>query len=201
MYLWTGGHNFWDQHYLRQNPVVDLSLEMQGGVAVDAHYYANAQWGYIIKKQSTVWGRFVDQRIPDALDVPRRARVTVSEFPPATTAEFPPYYKKKRKSLSRQLGFAPQVARDPDFVPVITMGRYGTLLKKARPSDDAFVAMMEAAQYSIRMSVQDFGPVKLPGTNSALPGMHWPTEYINAIATVVWERNVDVEIVLCNPGR
>ena len=28
-YLWTGGHNLWDGHYLKHNPVHDLSLEMK----------------------------------------------------------------------------------------------------------------------------------------------------------------------------
>lgn len=50
-YLWTGGHNFWDPHYLRSKPVNDLSLNMEGGPARDAHRFANAQWGYIVKKQ------------------------------------------------------------------------------------------------------------------------------------------------------
>jgi hypothetical protein len=38
-YLLTGGHNFFDDHYLKKNPVNDLSLEMEGGVARDAHRY------------------------------------------------------------------------------------------------------------------------------------------------------------------
>jgi hypothetical protein len=38
-YLWTGGHNFCDYHYLKNNPVCDLSLELEGGVANDAHRY------------------------------------------------------------------------------------------------------------------------------------------------------------------
>lgn len=68
-YLWTGGHNFWDAHYLRTKPVNDLSIEMEGsGVTRDAHRYANAQWGYIVKKQSTAWGRFVDKNVTDAID-------------------------------------------------------------------------------------------------------------------------------------
>jgi hypothetical protein len=196
-YLWTGGHNFWDEHYLKRNPVLDISLEMEGGVARDAHYFANAQWGYVVKKQSTTWGRFVDKHIPDGLDVPRRARVTVSEFPYTETAEFPPYYKAKRQVLSR----INVMVSDPDLVPVITMGRYGQLLKKARPSDDAFVAMLESAQHIVRLSLQDLGPVKLPGTNRALPGMRWPTEYLDAMAKVIWEREVDIEIVLSNPAR
>jgi hypothetical protein len=86
-YLWTGGHNFWDAHYLRSKPVNDLSLEMEGGVAKDAHRFANSQWGYVVKKQATAWGRFVDKNLPDAVDVPRRARVTVSDFPQGSAAE------------------------------------------------------------------------------------------------------------------
>ena len=170
---------------------------MEGGVARDAHRFANAQWGYIVKKQSTAWGRFVDKNITDAFDVPRRARVTVSEYPPSSAAEFPPFYKE-RKAIQRRGGRIRD--RDPDYVPVITMGRYGKLLKKARPSDDGIVAMLGAAQSSLRLALQDLGPVNVPNTKKALPGMHWPKAYMEAMAKVIWERNVDVEIVLSNPG-
>ena len=196
-YLWTGGHNFWDPHYLRTKPVNDLSLNMEGGVARDAHRFANAQWGYIVKKQSTAWGRFVDKNITDAFDVPRRARVTVSEYPPSSAAEFPPFYKEKKAIQRRGANIR---GHDPDYVPVITMGRYGKLLKKARPSDDGIVAMLGAAQSSLRLALQDLGPVNVPNTKKALPGMHWPKAYMEAMAKVIWERNVDVEIVLSNPG-
>ena len=27
--LWTGGHNLWDGHYLKHNPVHDLSIELK----------------------------------------------------------------------------------------------------------------------------------------------------------------------------
>lgn len=168
---------------------------MEGGVAKDAHRYANAQWGYIVKKQSTAWGRFVDKRIPDAIDVPRRARVTVSEFPESNAAEFPPYWKEKKMPMGRR-----PVVLDPDYVPVITMGRYGVILKKARPSDDAFVAMIDSAQHTIRLALQDLGPVCLPNTKFALPGLEWPRDYIAALARVIWLRGVDVEIVLSNPN-
>ena len=194
-YLWTGGHNFWDKHYLRNDPVNDLSLEMEGGVARDAHRFANAQWGYVVKKQSTAWGRFVDRNLPDALDVPRRARVTVSDYPEDSTAEFPPYYKDKKQLVGRR-----PMAPDPDYVPVITMGRYGKILKKSRPSDDGIVAMMDAAQTIIRLALQDLGPVSIPGTKMPLPGMNWPEAYLNALARALWTKGVDVEIVLSNPG-
>lgn len=192
-YLWTGGHNFWDKHYLQTKPVNDLSLEMEGGAAKDAHRFANAQWGYIVKKQSTAWGRFVDKNISDSLEVPRRARVTVSEYPPGNAGEFPPKYHAKKELVGRR-------GLDPDYVPVITMGRYGQLLKKARPSDDGFEAMLLAARKVIRLGIQDLGPVMVPGTKKCLPGLSWPHKTLNALAKVVWERGVDVEIVLSNPG-
>lgn len=155
----------------------DLSLEMEGGVAKDGHLYANAQWAYIVKKQSTAWGRFVDKNIPDALDVPRRARVTVSEFPTCTTAEFPPFYRAKKKHKRMLRG---QLAGDiGDMVPVITMGRYGQILKKDRPSDAAIVALIDSAQTIVRFAIQDIGPVCVPGTKMSLPGCVWPEEYLN----------------------
>lgn len=192
-YLWTGGHNFWTKHYLSTSPANDLSFEMEGGPAKDAHRFANAQWGYIVKKQSTAWGRFVDKNIPDALDVPRKARVTISEFPESNAAEYPPYYKEP-KQLRRRGPY------DPEYVPCITMGRYGAILKKARPSDAAFVAMLDSAQTIIRCALQDLGPVCLPNTKITLPGCVWPYEYLDALARVIWVRGVDVEIVLSNPN-
>jgi hypothetical protein len=167
------------------SPVNDLSLEMEGGVAKDGHHYANAQWGYIVKKQSTAWGRFVDQNIPDALDVPRRARVTVSEFPGSTTAEFPPFYKAKKKPHRMIRSLKSLSSSEGEFVPVITMGRYGEILKKDRPSDAAFVALIDSARTIIRFALQDIGPVCVPGTKMSLPGCVWPEEYLNGKIIVV----------------
>jgi phosphatidylserine/phosphatidylglycerophosphate/cardiolipin synthase-like enzyme len=157
--------------------------------------FANAQWGYVVKKQATAWGRFVDKCIPDAWEVLRKARVTVSAFPESSTAEFPPYYKEVKKVMTGR-----NVTPDPDYVPVITMGRYGAILKKSRPSDDAFVAMLDSAQHIIRLTLQDLGPLCFPGTKFPLPGCDWPHEYLGALARVIWTRGVDVEIVLSNPG-
>ena len=147
---------------------------MEGNVARDGHRFANSQWGYIVKKQSTVWGQFVDKRLPDSVDVPRVARVTVSAFPESTAAEFPPFYSAKRNQRSQSTKLSRRILAEPtsdlSFVPVITMGRYGTLLKAARPSDDAFVAMFESAQTIIRCALQDLGPLCVPKTKMTLPG-------------------------------
>jgi len=200
--LWTGGHNFWQRHYLKSNPINDISIEMEGNVARDAHRFANAQWGYILKKQNTLWGRFVDRRVHDAIEVPRLARVNVSAFPEATSADFPPFYSTKKQSTEKMLRLprALSISSSDALVRVITLGRYGSMLKKARPSDDAFVAMFDSAQTIIRCALQDIGPICIPKTKIALPGACWPRAYMNAMARAMWTKGVDVEIVLSNPG-
>jgi hypothetical protein len=40
-FLHTGGHNMWDMHYLKHDPVHDLSLGLNGRVTHDSHLYAN----------------------------------------------------------------------------------------------------------------------------------------------------------------
>jgi len=137
------------------------------------------------------------------MDVPRTARVTISAFPESTAAEFPPFYTSKKRAkqiASNRMLRGPGTSDDnTDFVPVITMGRYGTVLKKARPSDDAFVAMFNSAQTIIRCALQDIGPPLVPTTKMTVPGMVWPDNYLNAMAHAMWTRGVDVEIVLSNP--
>lgn len=207
-HLWTGGHNFWTGHYLTTSPVNDLSIYLKGPVARDGHEFANAQWGYIVKKQSTAWGRFVDKNIPDALDVPRKARVTVSDWPEGTTAEFPPRYTKAKEIKLGRMLRGPKAADDEcarcesewTNVPILSMGRYGVILKKARPSDDAICAMLESAQTIVRLALQDIGPVCLPKTKMSLPGCVWPTAYLESLAKSMWLKGVDVELVLSNPN-
>lgn len=43
----VGGHNLWTQDYLIDDPVHDLSMQVSGGAARDAHSYADALWGYV----------------------------------------------------------------------------------------------------------------------------------------------------------
>lgn len=83
---------------------------------------------------------------------------------------------------------------------MLTLGRYGALIKDDRPSDDAFIAMFLSARRSIRCVLQDLGPVCVPGTKQALPGLKWPEDYLSAIGEAIWKKGVDVEICLSNPG-
>jgi phosphatidylserine/phosphatidylglycerophosphate/cardiolipin synthase-like enzyme len=119
-----------------------------------------------------------------------KSRVTVSEFPRGQATEFPPYYKKR---------LTPMRAIGADEVPMISMGRYGSVLRYYRPSDDAFLAMFDSAKRVIRLAVQDLGPVCIPNTTITVPGCVWPKKYLSALGRAIWKRNVNVEIVLSNP--
>ena len=226
----TGGHNMWDAHYLEYDPgecrivpfypflpivfdreyfficsqfnfehkcsfisVHDLSLELSGEVAQDGHTFANRQWDFVESRQESFWGTIGD-KMPDHMPQANKVRVTVSHWPEDKAKEYPPDYRKRRtKHLAEPI---------EDAIPIISMGRYGTLTTDPplRPADDAFLAMFDSAQTIIRLCLQDLGPVCLPGTKMALPGCTWPDNYLTALAQAIWERGVDVEIAVSNPG-
>lgn len=189
-YLHTGGHNLWDPHYLKHNPVHDLSLEMEGRVTHDGHFFANEQWAFIKKKQSTCAGQ-IAENLPDNMPLVWKTRVIVSEFPAGVAGEYPPLFQRRN---------VPKYHKLEDNVPIVTIGRSGTLLPVARPADDAIMGMIDSSQTIIRMTLQDLGPVCIPNTKVALPGCTWPKNYLSALGRAIWERGVDVEIALSNPG-
>jgi len=195
-YLHTGGHNLWDAHYLSNNPVHDLSFELEGKVARDGHRFANQQWAFVESKQSTCMGCVVDS-MPDYLPLVLRTRVTVSEWPKDKVPVFPPQFTKRRVLKTERLS---TVVADPEDVPLISIGRLGTMVYRSRPSDDAILAMINSSKTIIRLVLQDLGPVCVPGTKKALPGLVWPKEYLGAIGNAIYERGVDVEMILSNPN-
>lgn len=181
----------WDPHYLQFDPVHDLSLEMEGECAIDGHRYANKQWDFIETKQETFWGT-ISSKMPDHLPQVAKNRVIVSEWPDGAEEHAPVFRTKFVEDLAEEVEGA---------VPIVTMGRYGALTHKDRPSDDAFLAMFDSAQTIIRLALQDLGPVCLPvGDKIPLPGTCWPDNYFNALGKAIWERGVDVEIAVSNPG-
>jgi hypothetical protein len=180
----------WNDHYLTNNPVHDLSLELEGRCAHDGHLYANNQWKFVELMQSTVCGYCID-KLPDYLPLMIRSRVTVSEFPEEYASVFPPLYT---------VDSVPMIERNANDVPIITIGRYGSLLPIARPSDDAFHAMILTAKQTIRLALQDLGPVCIPGTKMPLPGCIWPKRTLAALGKVIWEKDVNVFLALSNPG-
>lgn len=189
-YLHTGGHNLWDYHYLKHSPVHDLSIELEGKIAHCAHLFCNDHFGYIERKQKKLIGRIVDA-LPDSLPMVLKARMTITEFPDDEAGEFPPKYRKR---------LVPKYKKDEDSINMIAMGRRGQIGDCDKASDSAFLAMIHSAERIIRLGLQDLGPVCIPNTKIALPGCTWPHKYLKALGKVIWEKGVDVELVLSNPG-
>jgi len=188
-YVHTGGHNMWSDIYLNKDPIHDVSLEMEGDVAHDAHLFANEQWKFIEEKQATWIGQMLEN-MPDFLPLASKTRVIISEYPKDTATEFAPYYDRSLVS---------EHSTPEGSVPVISIGRQGTLTDTDRPADDAIIAMIESSKTIIKMSLQDVGPITLPG-KIPLPGTGWPKSYLDALARAIWLRGVDVEIILTNVG-
>ena len=198
-YLLTGGHNVWDPHYLAKNPVRDLSMEAEGQVTQDGHVFANKMWKYIIKKDKQYWG---NMGLPDSCPMIMYSRCNCAAWPNNDNGnddQYPPMYEAASEPLS-----IPE-AIDQGDIPMISCGRYGVLHHHegaANPSDSALTAMLDSAQKSIKMSLQDFGPIAIPPPLGprAIPGGVWPENYLRAIGTAIYERGVDVQIVLSNPN-
>lgn len=123
-----------------------------------------------------------------------RTRVAVSEYPKGKTTIFPPSYQRKLVKSAKKKAITDEV-----HIPMLSVGRYGSMLRYYRPADDAFIAMFNASKTHLRMTLQDLGPVCIPKTNIALPGCIWPKEYLTCFGNAVM-RNVHVEIILSNPS-
>lgn len=153
--------------------------------------FANRMWHFINKTDKALWLK----DIPDWIPLPKCKRVGVSQWP-KSLPDYPPMYDPG--VLSR----VPEIMR-PE-VPMLSCGRYGSLHKdesQANPSDSAIVAMIQSAKEIVRMSLQDFGPLCLPGVPgpTSIPGGQWPAEYFKALGLGIYWRDLDVEVVLSNP--
>ena len=187
----TGGHNLWDLHYLRSNPVHDVSIELEGQVAQDAHFYANEQWKFLEKMDNSCFGSCIT-KVQDYAPVIFKTYVSLRRFP-LTAPRHPPNYVK-------QLLLRGRFPRRAEQVPIISMGRNGALTRfQRRPSDDAIVAMLDSATTSCKLALQDLGPVTIPGTKITVPGCVWPHAYLSALGRILWQRNVKIQLILSNP--
>ncbi len=160
-WLLQGGHNMWTRDYLEDSPIHDVSMITRGGVAVDAHRFADRLWSYACQNPwFTGWN-------------------TRSAFP----------------------WWAPDCPRDyhggePTAEPgaaAFSLGRLGAI--GPDPADDALLAAMAAATTSIKLSLQDIGPIAVAGITIG----GWPEDLLRELGNALL-RGVDVRIVLSNPG-
>lgn len=167
----------------------DLSVEMEGHVAFDGHLYGNDQWAFIQLKRNTIGRRVVD-KWPDSVFLPMQTRVTISRYFKDKANKYPPKFQKS---------VVPFREKPEGSVPMISIGRYGTMLRRHRPSDDAILAMLRSAKSVLRMASQDLGPFCVPYTKVTLPGCVRPKRYMKAMADVMMLNDAKVEIALSNP--
>jgi hypothetical protein len=190
-YLHSDGHNLWDPVYLRKDPIHDTSIQLEGNVALEGHNFANELWSFVAKEESSVMGWLVD-KLPDSSFVPTMTRVTISAWPKEAPT-FAPTYKEELVVVKTQ------DKSDSNTVPNFALGRYGNIVEKGRSSDKALIAMFDAAQTSIRFLLQDLGPVNRTVAGKKVSYRGWPKEYMKAMGRAMWERGVDIEIVLSHP--
>jgi len=125
----VGGHNLWSADYLGQAPVHDVSIELSGPAARDAHRFADALWGYVCKQ-------------PESDKLNRAYR-------------FAAHGGVKQDCLASI--HLPSQRRAHRGVPVLAIGRLGKGLTD-RFADQSLIArtlLLGAARHSIRMIQQD----------------------------------------------
>jgi hypothetical protein len=138
--------------------------------------------------------------MPDGMPTVLETRVTVSEWPEGVADIFPPMFSKVTVDMAKTANHARQISGEGAPTPIITIGRLGSMVFRKRSSDDAIIAMINSSQKIIRFVLQDLGPVTIPGTKTALPGLKWPKAYLSVIGKAIYERGVDIEMVLSNPN-
>lgn len=169
----VGGHNLWTKHYLDGEPVHDLSVKAGGSIARHAHRYADLQWRWTCANRTWI------TRLTGSVHAYTWSRGTTTDRCPGDIV-------------------LPAAQSGGGDVAVIGVGRLAWVDKEddANPADLALVAMLEAAESSIRISQQDLGPVQVPVLGLPLSG--WDEEVLDALGAAI-VRGVDVHIVVSSP--
>jgi len=164
--LITGGTNYYSQHYLQEDPVHDVSMQISGGPAITAHKFAEALW-----RTSCEWWGLAPSHIDTTWREPdgtiRGMTQITSELPDGGIIGLdfcPPAYSN---------AVADGILEEPtqanrwektgiSVIPAARLGNLGGSIEKgSHTSDLAMIALMEEAQTSIKFSQQDMLPVIL----------------------------------------
>lgn len=166
----VGGHNMWTEDYLLDAPTHDLSMQVEGPAAADAHHFADALWQFVCSRPE-------DDKLNRALSIasgdpePRRDCLSHIDLP-STTAS--------RGGLR-----------------VLSVGRLANGPTEAFADQSRVVEtlILSAARRSIRMVQQDIAFSMLNGVD-----LQWPKGAIDAIAQLIGERGGDAYLVLSEYG-
>lgn len=161
--LIQGGHNLWDEHYLKQSPVHDVSMQIAGTAAKRAHTYLNRIWRSVRKwRPRDLFWRLGGYKA--VVNFPRDV------YPPEYTGTVP----------NNHTGTG---------VPTISVGRQGGMRlgfhnalghigSKGGPADDALYTMFGKAKKSIKMSLQNLGGLV---ADHGITSLAWSTKVMKEL--------------------
>ena len=167
----VGGHNFWSDDYLIDNPVHDLSMEVSGPAAVSAAHFADKLWRYVCD------------------NLGKGKALSVATWTGQGTAP-------SQDCLTPATLPAPSRKQARDGVPILAVGRLGAGITKdfANQSELARDLMLASAQHTMRIVQQDLGF----GIGRA--DVLFPDSTIDRMIDFLRRRNGDIYIVLSNLG-
>jgi len=148
----VGGHNMWSPDYLTAAPVHDVSMEVDGPAATDAHRFLDELWDFLCEQTPNEhvneWHGALGGATESGTECP--SRISLPAHP-----------------ASRNGG-----------VPILAVGRLAAGIAPVF-ADQSLIArdlMLGAATKSVRMLVQDV-PFAVAGVN-----LSWPEHALNALA-------------------
>ena len=167
----VGGHNMWSQDYLLDQPVHDVSMQVQGGAAIDAHHFADKLWDYVCDH-----------------DTPLHA---VSAF------EYRSGNADVTSGCLERIVLPPPPPRATSGIPVLASARLGSGITTdfANQDDLARDLIFGAARHDILVSQQDVAFAG-PGKVATL----YPELTLKAWAEFMLAGRGDVFLVVSNPG-
>ena len=167
----VGGHNMWTQDYLLDEPVHDISMQLQGSAAMDAHHYADELWRYVCDHNDVISAvtAFVFRSGNPTISPGCQEKIELPSRPPAAESG----------------------------VAVLSVARLGTGITDdfANQGDLARDLIFGAARHDIRVAQQDVAFL-LPGEPDAL----YPELTLKAWVDFMLAGRGDVYLVLSSPG-
>ncbi|WP_018691454.1 beta/gamma crystallin-related protein [Algicola sagamiensis] len=182
-----GGDNLWENHYMRDEPVFDLSMKVEGEAVKHAHAFALYLWEYVEKPSHWRW--FSPRITFDA----QCATLSLGRVVSGRLDDCPTLYGEK--------GAYPRLTSIPTFVPtqptipVLSVGRFGDIVSGGDQSDHAILSLIASAEETIHFSLQSIqGPLPVPST---LFNFFWDKDLLREINNAL-ARGVHIYMTLSN---
>jgi len=172
----TGGHNYYQDDYLQEFPVFDLSMKFSGAAAAYSNRFFTIAWNS--------YDTFTDPSRAEAVYPVLQNSDTESTNSELILSDLPFSTSNAKSSPDHQ----PENTTDL-IVPALAVGRLG-LAWEEEPGERALLYLIDNASESIKISQMSIGfKVLVPGT------VRWPEKLMNAMARFIVNKKKDIYIV------